>query len=107
MGHVRICGSLGWVTVRGYPAQANPVTTQTGISLGWEDIRDLREGAATRRITDDPSSVAPPSAKSCTMPPSTVATGSTTAATRGMHLNTKEQKGKLKCSTSRMHRKKN
>ncbi len=28
-------------------------STQAGISLGWEDIRDLPEGTVTRRITDD------------------------------------------------------
>ena len=34
--------------------EADPATTQTGIALGWEDIRDLPEGAVvTRRITDD------------------------------------------------------
>ena len=34
--------------------EAGPATTQTGIALGWEDIRDLPEGAVvTRRITDD------------------------------------------------------
>ena len=34
--------------------EAAPVTVQTGIALGWEDIRDLPEGAVvTRRITDD------------------------------------------------------
>ena len=34
--------------------EAGPATVQTGIALGWEDIRDLPEGAVvTRRITDD------------------------------------------------------
>ena len=34
--------------------EADPATTHTGIALGWEDIRDLPEGAVvTRRITDD------------------------------------------------------
>ena len=34
--------------------EAAPVTVQTGIALGWEDVRDLPEGAVvTRRITDD------------------------------------------------------
>ncbi len=34
--------------------EAAPVTVQTGIALGWEDIRDLPAGATvTRRITDD------------------------------------------------------
>ena len=28
-------------------------STQAGISLDWEDIRDLPEGTVTRRITDD------------------------------------------------------
>ena len=30
-----------------------PATDQTGIALGWEDIRHLSEGAVTRRIVDD------------------------------------------------------
>ena len=31
-----------------------PATVQTGIALGWEDVRDFPEGAVvTRRITDD------------------------------------------------------
>ena len=34
--------------------EAEPATVQTGIALGWEDVRDLPEGAiVTRRITDD------------------------------------------------------
>ena len=34
--------------------ETDPATPQTGIALGWEDIRDLPEGAVvTRRITDD------------------------------------------------------
>ena len=34
--------------------EAEPETVQTGIALGWEDIRDLPAGAVvTRRITDD------------------------------------------------------
>ena len=34
--------------------EADPATAQTGIALGWEDVRDLPEGAVvTRRITDD------------------------------------------------------
>ena len=34
--------------------EAAPATVQTGIALGWEDVRDLPEGAVvTRRITDD------------------------------------------------------
>ena len=34
--------------------EADPATTHTGIALGWEDIRDLPEGAVvTRRIIDD------------------------------------------------------
>ena len=30
-----------------------PDTDRSGIALGWEDIRDLREGIVTRRVTDD------------------------------------------------------
>ena len=34
--------------------ETDPAIPQTGIALGWEDIRDLPEGAVvTRRITDD------------------------------------------------------
>ena len=34
--------------------EAEPATVQTGIALGWEDVRDLPEGTiVTRRITDD------------------------------------------------------
>ena len=34
--------------------EAGPATPQTGIALGWEDVRDLPEGAVVpRRITDD------------------------------------------------------
>ena len=29
-----------------------PEGTKEGIALGWEDVRDLREGTITRRITD-------------------------------------------------------
>ena len=36
-----------------HPGDAQTVSTQTGISLGWEDIRNLPEGTVTRRITDD------------------------------------------------------
>ena len=31
----------------------SPDVDHTGIALGWEDIRHLSEGTATRRITDD------------------------------------------------------
>ena len=31
----------------------SPDTDHTGIALGWEDIRHLPEGTATRRIVDD------------------------------------------------------
>ena len=30
-----------------------PEDTKEGIAFGWENVRNLREGAATRRITDD------------------------------------------------------
>ena len=30
-----------------------PKTEQTGVALGWEDIRGFREGIVTRRISDD------------------------------------------------------
>ena len=34
--------------------ETDPAIPQTGIALGWEDVRDLPEGAVvTRRITDD------------------------------------------------------
>ena len=36
-----------------HPDGAQTGSTQAGISLGWEDIRDLPEGTVTRRITDD------------------------------------------------------
>ena len=47
--------------VRGDPSgaahnaqESAPATVQTGIALGWEDVRDLPEDAVvTRRITDD------------------------------------------------------
>ena len=29
-----------------------PDGTKEGIALGWEDVRDLREGTITRRVTD-------------------------------------------------------
>ena len=36
-----------------HPDGGQTGSTQAGISLGWEDIRNLPEGAVTRRITDD------------------------------------------------------
>ena len=30
-----------------------PATSRSGLGLGWEDVRDLRTGVVTRRITDD------------------------------------------------------
>ena len=32
---------------------STPEGTKEGIALGWEDVRDLRQGTITRRVTDD------------------------------------------------------
>ena len=40
-------------TSYGLRTLGTPATDQTGIALGWEDIRHLSEGVVTRRIVDD------------------------------------------------------
>ena len=40
-------------TSYGLGTLGTPATDQTGIALGWEDIRHLQEGTITRRIVDD------------------------------------------------------
>jgi len=58
-----------------------PDGTRAAIALGWQDIRNLPGGTVTRTITDDTHPDGPPTAKSCTMPPSTApnANGTTTS----------------------------
>ena len=63
-------------------------STQTGISLGWEDIRDLPEGTVTRHITDD-TLPAPPPVKSCTMLLSASVTENSTTEVHGVRLNSR------------------
>ena len=36
-----------------------PEGTKEDIALGWEDVRELREGTITRRVTDDTHTYAP------------------------------------------------
>ena len=36
-----------------------PRGTRAGIALGWEDVRDLREGTIARRVTDDTTTAGP------------------------------------------------
>ncbi len=36
-----------------------PDRSESGLSLGWEDIRDLKEGVVTRKILDDTQSGSP------------------------------------------------
>ena len=61
-----------------------PSSTRTGLSLGWEDIRNLPDATITRTILDDTlPTAAPTNAPSPTKPPSTAPTANTTTTPLG------------------------
>jgi len=51
MGHVRICGSRGRVTARGYPAPSGTLTSARpgGLHRGQGDAPDTRRGQRRTR----------------------------------------------------------